>query len=464
MSAQFEVHRLDAQGNPVAEAGAQQDVRYGRNGVPIVVRPNRAKGSGYRTYEVHQRLRVRESTEKIKPAQLISADFLQNPYPLLAILRENYPCYRDWLNNAYWITRYDDVTSVFRDDANYETRSKLWYYRRENLGRDLWDELPVQEAWARGMDAHAETVALDIVHDFAHRGEADLAIEFAARYPLELLARILGLPAGEFAWFAERYWQMQRGYRWEPRAEQAGLVAIDELIGRFHPILEARRRDPGDDLVSAIAALELPDGPAAAADLVVTLLERDHETLHGGLANLWYLLLTHPEQLEHVRAVRRLVRFAWLETLRHTTPVIAAHRFARHEVERFGRLLPEGALLICSAAAANRDPRVYADPDRFIVGRKDLCQREPRGHYRADGLPAGIAFGLGRPSKFPAVPEDRPRSSYAITLSTAVTASNVLLDHLPNLRLRDRTAPVLRSLRVGEMHACWRLPVAFDPA
>jgi len=161
---------------------------------------------------------------------------------------------------------------------------------------------------------------------------------------------------------------------------------------------------------------------------VVTLLERDHETLHGGLANLWHLLLAHPNQLDHVKRERRMLKFAWLEMLRHSTPVTAAKRFARHEVERFGRLLPEGALVICSAAAANRDPRVYTEPDRFLMTRKDLCQREPRGQYRADGLPAGIAVGLGKPSKFPAVPEDRPRSLYAITMSTAVTASNVLLD------------------------------------
>ena len=117
--------------------------------------------------------------------------------------------------------------------------------------------------------------------------------------------------------------------------------------------------------------------------------------------------------------------------------------------------------MICSAAAANRDPRVYGDPDRFVSRRKDLCQREPRGQYRADGLPAGIAVGLGKPSKFPAVPEDRPRSLYAITLSAAVAASNALLDQLPHVRLATHAEPLVRALRIGEMHACWRLPVAF---
>jgi len=178
---------------------------------------------------------------------------------------------------------------------------------------------------------------------------------------------------------------------------------------------------------------------------------------------MWFQLLIHPDQLQTVRDDSRMVKFAWLETLRHSPPVLQAQRFARHEVERFGRLLPDGALLELSAAAANRDPRVFDDPDSFVVGRKDLCQREPRGQYRADGLPSGIAFGLGRPSIHPAVPKDRPRSAYAITRDVAVAASRRLLDRLPELRLVDGAAPALRSLRLGEMRTCWQLPVRPGP-
>ena len=225
------------------------------------------------------------------------------------------------------------------------------------------------------------------------------------------------------------------------------------------PLLDRRRTEPGDDLISAIAGLDLGNQPATAVDVVATVLEADHETLHGGLANLWCLLLTHPEQFEVVRSDPRQMKFAWLETLRHSPPVHSAQRFARHEVERFGRLLPDGALLELSAAAANRDPRVFAEPDTFVVGRKDLCQREPRGQYRADGLPSGIAFGLGPPSVHPAVPKERPRSIYAITRDVAVTASTMLLDAFPNIRLPDGAAPTIRSLRLGEMRTCWHLPV-----
>ena len=416
---------------------------------------------GYRTYEVYQRTRVDETTALIKPRQLASLEFAVDPYPALALLREHYPCYRDWPGNAFWITRYDDVTSVFVDEANFETRSKRWFYGIETFGRDLGNELGVLACRAQRVDAAASPLAERVVGEFAASGATDLATELGARFAMELLAHELALPPDDVATFTARWWRMQRGWLWEPRAQLDGRAAVDELVAYVEPLLLARRREPGDDMISAIGALDLPDGPATAADVVATLLEDDHETLYGTLANLWFLLLTHPTELAQVADDRRFVKLAWLEAVRHSPPVLAARRFARHEVERFGRLLPAGALVICSAAAANRDPRQFDDADAFVVDRRDLCAREPRGHYRADGLPTGISFGTGQPSKHPALPEDRPRSRYAITRDTSVAVSNALLDAVTDLRIADGATPHLRSLRVGEMRTCWRLPVAF---
>ncbi len=431
----------------------------GANGVAV---PQGMHGdAGYRTYEVYQRERVGESTEKIKPIQLVSAEFARNPYPLLAILREHYPCYRDWLSNCFWITRYDDVTSLFTDDANFETRPKRWFYGVMDYGRDLRRTLPVLVAQAKSMDDNGERLATAAVADFAARGEANLATEFAARFALETLVTALDLPEADAGTFVERYWRLQSGQYWDPRAERAGRAAMDELTAYFRPLMERRRREPGEDLVSAVASMTFDDGPARAEDLVVTLLETDHETLHGTLANLWFLLLTNPDELAKVREEPWLLKVAVLETFRHSTPVLAARRFARHEVERFGRLLPEGALMMCSAAAANRDPRVFKDPDRFIADRMDICHREARGQYRADGLPTGITVGLGAPSKHPAVPEDRPRSLYAITRDTIITASRVLMSMVPDLAVASGAQPHLTSRRIGEMHTCWDLPVTF---
>lgn len=437
-------------------AVAAGDDGYGVDPEPLPAR-------GYRTYEVYQRERTGETTNLIRPRQLTSKAFVADPYPLLEILRENYPCYRDWPGNRFWITRYDDVTSVLADTANYEVRPTRFFYDRIDFGRDLGDELAVLTAEAGRIDAALPDVVGRVVGaidtGLAAGDAVDLSRTFARRLPVLLWGAVLDLEPADLPGFAARWWRMQRGWSWHAPSTLDGAAAMDELVTFFEPMLDRRRADPGDDLVSAVATLELPDGPATAADLVVTLLERDHETLAGTLANLWFQLLTRPEQHRVVRDDQRLVKFAVLETLRHSAPVLGGPRFARHEVERFGRLLPDGAMVFCSAAAANRDPRVFTDPDDFIVERKDLCQREPRGQYRADGLPSGIAMGLGLPSIHPAVPKERPRSRYAITRDVVVAASSALLSSAPDLEVVPEADPHLRSLRLGEMHTCWSLPV-----
>ncbi len=414
--------------------------------------------AGYRTYEVYQRERVGESTNLLAPRELISDEMLTDPFRLLTILREHDACYRDWVGNRFWVTRYDDVTSVFADQANFESRPKRWFSGQSTFGRDLGGELPVLWAQANRIDEHLESIVERVLHDL--KDEPDLAIRFAARLPLELWSAVLDLPSDDLVEFAGLFWRMQRGAGWNERARQEGRTATADLVKLIEPLLNQRRTNPGEDLISAAAGLDLDGGPIEAADIVATIFEADHETLHGGLANLWFQLLNHPDQLDVVAADPRLMKHAWHEALRHSPAVHSALRFTRHEVERFGRLLPEGALVNCSAAAANRDPRVFSEPDLFVVERPDLCQREPRGQYRADGLPSGIAFGLGRPSVYPAMPKERPRSQYALTRDVAVAASRMLLDAYPEIRLAPEHEPVLRSLRLGEMHTCWELPVS----
>ena len=416
--------------------------------------------AGYRSYEVFQRERV-GAPPPVKPGQMRTQDYLDDPYSLLAKLRNYGPAWRDWPGNCFWVTHYNDVTSVLADSANFAVRSKRWHYHLNDFGRDLRSQVPLLTAQAAGIDANARPVAEEIIGGFASRGSADLAVDFAALYPIMLLSRTIGIPDSDVAVFADRYLRMQRGWRWHPTNQDSGKRAMRELVDYFTPLLDKRRSDPQGDWLSAIATLEI-DGPATTAhDVVATLLEADHETLHGALSNMWMLLLTHPDQFEAVRGERRLVKYAYLETVRHSTPVLAADRFARREVERFGLLIPEGALVICSAAAANRDERIFTDPDDFIVGRKDLVQREPRGQYRADGLPSGVTPALGTPSKFPALPVGRPRSLYAITRDTATTASAALIEMLPNIKLASGANPVMKCKAWGEMHTCWHLPVTF---
>lgn len=435
------------------EATTTQGRAVGSNGVAIE-RHNYAE-AGYRTYEVYQRERVGESTERINGTDMVSAAFALDPYPAFTTLREHYPCYRDWVNNCYWITRYDDVTSILADEANFESRPKRWFYGLPNLGKDLGQEMPVLWAWAKGLSGAsvpiAETLCAELSTDAAAKS-TNFATQFAAQFAARLLASVVGVPEHDVNRFAVLYNRMLRGAGWLPRSQQAGLQAIQELTQYFEQLMAVSGSD--GTLVAAVQQLG-----GSANDLVATLLEADMQTLQGGLANLWALLLTHPDQYALVQKEPRLLKVAYLETLRHSTPIVAVQRFARHEVERFGRLLPEGALVICAAAAANRDPRIFAEPDAFLADRRDICHREARGQYRADGLATGITPALGAPTKEPAVPEDRPISRYALVRDAVVGASGVVMRELPALQLAAGGQVDSRSLAVGEMYCCWSLPV-----
>lgn len=440
----------DSQGKAVA----------GHNGVAITKPSPSNENPAYRTFEVYQRQRPDQSTELINGAQLIAPKMKIDPFSTLAILRDNYPCYRDWINNAFWLTRFDDVTSVFTDDANFETRSNAWRYGDNLPGRNLMSEPVMRLAYANSFDAGCEQLVHQLIDELGDSSaSSDLAIDFAAKLPGYILCQAIGVPRDRYDQVASLLWLVQRGLAWLPINKKAGLAARLQLNALLTDCWDsaANADDPESNMISAANSIG-----ASPEDLTATIVELDQQTLHGLLANLWFHLLSGSNNLERVRSDSALLKIATLETLRHSPAVLAAHRFARHEVERFGCLIPEGALVICSSAAANRDPRIFAEPDSFVLDRSDICHREPRGQYRADGLASGMAVGLGPPSKHPAVPEDRPRSDYALVRDTTVRASHALIERLPGLRLATSDSPEMRSLSIGEMYTCWHLPIAFD--
>jgi pulcherriminic acid synthase len=404
--------------------------------------------SAFRTYEVYQRARPGQPSAQFRARQLYSEDALVDPAAVLAPLRDAESCYRDWPGNSFWVTRYDDVTSVFTDDANYETRPRAVLAEVDTRGRDLGDEVEVLRCLERTADEQGEAIARRLVAEMSE----DLATEVCLRFPFELLCAALAVePTAELA----RWWITLPGAAsWDPQVRRAGLAAFDALAAWADPLLASRSGGGGDDLLSVMASLG-----ARGGDVAITLLELDQATVPGVLTNVWWHLLTVPGLQDEVGADHLLVKAAVLETIRHSPPVVHADRWARREVERFGRLLPEGALVRLSAAAANRDPAVFGEPDSFDIHRRDLCQREARGQYRADGLASGISLGTGVPTKHPAVPEDRPRSRYAIARDLAVRVTSVVLDELPGLHLAPGVQPVIRSRRFGEPRMCWSLPV-----
>ena len=101
-----------------------------------------------RSYEVYQRQAATDIPVAIPPGFWLRPEFVADPYPTLALLREHYRCFRDWHTNTYWVTSYDEVTSLIADDANFAARPRHATYGAGLFGRDLRNEPLVATRWA----------------------------------------------------------------------------------------------------------------------------------------------------------------------------------------------------------------------------------------------------------------------------------------------------------------------------
>ncbi len=218
-------------------------------------------------------------------------------------------------------------------------------------------------------------VAHDLADAMAERGRVDLYESFAQRLPLQIILQMLGIPEVDHA-------QMQR---WTeainiasglPRldARENADAAVEGMTEYVNQHITQRRRQPGDDLLSALIAAE--EGgerlrPEELPVMVLQLLVAGHETTRNLIGNGLYCLLQTPGALEQLRHNRGRLAGAVEETLRFEPPLIWIARTPLEDFEFSGMPVRQGRLVVLNLAAANRDPEVHSDPHRFDVGRSD---------------------------------------------------------------------------------------------
>jgi len=173
------------------------------------------------------------------------------------------------------------------------------------------------------------------------------------------------------------------------------------------------RREPGDNLLSALLALEA-NGEGLAADELfsnsILLLAAGHETTTNLIGNGMLALLRNPDQLHDLRQHPELIESAVEELLRYDPPVQWTSRVAGEDFEFGGQMLKCGEIMLGSVGAANRDPSVFANPDRLDI-------RCPDNKHLAFGT--GIHFCLGA----------------ALARMEGQIAISTILERMPNLRL-----------------------------
>lgn len=271
------------------------------------------------------------------------------------------------------------------------------------------------------VDEQLTPLAHEVVDRFAGWGEADLVAEFASVLPLWSISRKLGLPMGS----EERQREWTTALLSHPVRPDAAATAKAEVHDFLAPILEQRRRDPGDDVLSHLLLHE-HDGVRMSDEEIVNHLRLLYvvgaATTTDGLSSLLFHVLTRPELLDYARAGTDACERLVLESLRYEPPVSVLPRIVTGGGALGDLDLPAGTIALCAIAGANRDPSVFPDPDRFDPDR-DLRET--------------LTFGFGQ--KF------CPGAHLARRQMTA--ALDVLVARLPDLRSVETSEPAGAILR-----------------
>jgi cytochrome P450 len=387
-----------------------------------------------------------------------------DPYPFYRRLRERDPFHRSRLVGGWVLTRYEDASAVLRDPRCQVDERKMPAFepRRAQMVRDglveegedfgismLRSDPPdhtrlrslVSKAFTpRTVEAlrpRIEAIVNEQLDAVADTGGMDVIAQVACPLPVTVIAEMLGVPIEDRDQFK----------RWSDDAVRAlGVGTLDdfrasraasqELRAYFEGIAEQRRREPREDVLSALLAAE-EEGDKLSTDEVfsmcILLLVAGNETTTNLIGNGLLALLHRPDQLALLRDDPALIEPAVEELLRFDSPVQGTTRFFAEETEINGHVVPPWQQIVVVLAAANRDPARFADPERLDITRAD------NQHL---SLSHGIHYCLGAP----------------LARLEAQVALLALIERFPRLRLATESQVwgdnlILRGLKA--------LPVAF---
>ena len=237
------------------------------------------------------------------------------------------------------------------------------------------------------LEPHIRKTADELIARFEHRGECELVKEFADPLPVSAIVELLGLDPARLDDF--KRWSSAAIIGSTQGASAPQFDVMREFRQYMADAVEKRRQDPGDDLISIL--VRASDGKGLmSTDQVVgfagLLLAAGSETTTNLIGNAMMTLAEHPETLERVKASPALIPKVLEESLRRDPPVQLVMRQCTRDTELGGEQIPAGSLVMPLIGAANRDDRVFPDPDRFDI------DRDTSGHL---GFGWGNHFCLG---------------------------------------------------------------------
>ena len=370
----------------------------------------------------------------------LSDEVATDPYAVYRRLRDRDPVHRMRLVDAWVLTRYEHADAVLRDHKRFSAEDRRFH----DVGlTTMLDIDPPDHTRLRALVSRAFTprsvsrwhgrvqeIADRLQDAVAGQDRFDLIAALGYPLPVTVIAEMLGVPADDMDRFEG--WSNDIALIVEPILTPAQVEAVrratEALFAYFETIVEARQREPRNDIVSALLAAEEEGDKLSREELLSTMLlilVAGNETTRNLIGNGMLALLRHADQVQRLRDAPGLLEPAVDELLRYDSPVQLDGRVVRKDLEMGGKRLRAGQKVIALLGAANRDPAAFENPDALDIGRKE------RSHL---SFGRGIHYCLGAP----------------LALLEARIAFRGLLDRFASVRLaaqpRYRDGIVLRGV------------------
>ncbi|MEO0449728.1 MAG: cytochrome P450 [Pseudomonadota bacterium] len=324
-------------------------------------------------------------------------DARDNPHPRLRALRDNCPVLRDEAVKTWLLTRYDDVRATVNDrtfvrhpiNAEEGSMTRMMVDPEDPEGRrssilfqddpdHSRNRLPLVKAFyarIKKMEPEIEAMIDRVIEAAPSSGRFDLMEHIAVPLPVMIIAHILGVDENrldEFRDWSEGVILSLNPLR-SPEEAAYMMASGEKLDAYFTELMEARRKDPRDDLISDMVTAQAEGGDFEDDELrtnLQALLVGGNLTTTDLIGNGVWLFLTHPKQMEALRADPSLAANAVEEVLRYEAPVQATSRIVSEDRAVAGCPMKKSQPVFMSLAAANRDPSKFEQPEAFDISTK----------------------------------------------------------------------------------------------
>lgn len=322
---------------------------------------------------------------------------IADPYPLLRELRETSPVHRLGFADYWILTRFEDCRAVLRDQrlgkpGPGDLVPSLRGARSRDAGGDRSmlflnppDHTRIRSLVSRvftprrveRLRTSIETMTAELLDELAAGGGGDLMARLAFPLPANVISELVGIPRSDRDWLRPLILDLAATLepgRGPGEAERA-KVSRDKVRNYLHELIDRRRAEPTEDLLSGLIAAVDGDDRLSEDEMVMNVIliyGAGFETTTNLIGNMVLTLLRNPAQLARLRSDRSLIPAAVEEVLRYEPPVQVDSRYAFEDVEIAGNLVHKGFVVMTLLGAANRDPAAVEDPERFDVGRSEI--------------------------------------------------------------------------------------------